>query len=128
MKDYKISQQITESQMLVILLAYQVFVLRLNGALFGIRNKMRITYVFLNVSTVTAYVRACVHLFAMCYSFCSCGTKRKVGIAVALIGQPSIVFLDNATAGLDPVSRRHVWEVLITYRKAGGTIVITSQV
>ena len=67
-------------------------------------------------------------LFALCYRLCSRGTKRKVGIAVALIGQPSIVFLDEATAGLDPVSRRQMWDVLNDYRQAGGTIVITSQV
>ncbi len=46
------------------------------------------------------------------------GQRRKLSIGVALIGDPKIVFLDEPTAGVDPYSRRHLWN-LLQQRKAG---------
>jgi len=53
------------------------------------------------------------------------GMKRKVLIAVALLGDPEVVFLDEPTAGLDPYNRRIVWDV-IAEAKAGRSIVLTT--
>jgi ATP-binding cassette, subfamily A (ABC1), member 5 len=46
------------------------------------------------------------------------GQKRKLSIGIALIGDPKIIFLDEPTAGVDPYSRRHLWN-LLQQRKAG---------
>ena len=40
------------------------------------------------------------------------GQKRKLSVGIALIGDPKLVFLDEPTSGVDPLSRRHLWEVL----------------
>lgn len=40
------------------------------------------------------------------------GMKRRLSLACALIGQPQIVFLDEATTGVDPVARREIWKVI----------------
>ncbi|XP_023224354.1 ATP-binding cassette sub-family A member 3-like [Centruroides sculpturatus] len=55
------------------------------------------------------------------------GTKRKLSLGLALIGSPSLVLLDEPTAGVDPVSRRKMWETLITMRQLlGVSFVLTS--
>ena len=45
------------------------------------------------------------------------GMKRKVLIAMALIGSPSVVFLDEPTAGLDPYNRRTIWDMIIAAKR-----------
>merc|ERR1711990_379350 len=40
------------------------------------------------------------------------GNKRKLSVAIAMIGEPSIVFLDEPSTGMDPVARRFMWEVI----------------
>lgn len=40
------------------------------------------------------------------------GMKRRLSLACALIGQPQIVFLDEASTGVDPVARREIWKVI----------------
>nr|CAD7446317.1 unnamed protein product [Timema bartmani] len=54
------------------------------------------------------------------------GNKRKLSTAMALIGDPPIVFLDEPTSGVDPVSRRNLWEVLARIQSTGQSIVLTS--
>ena len=55
------------------------------------------------------------------------GQKRRLSIAIALIGKPSIVFLDEPTTGLDPETRRNIWDILMRERKEQGrTIVLTT--
>lgn len=54
------------------------------------------------------------------------GNKRKLSTAMALIGDPPIVFLDEPTSGVDPVARRNLWNVLIRCQKSGQAIVLTS--
>ncbi|PVU96703.1 hypothetical protein BB561_001027 [Smittium simulii] len=53
------------------------------------------------------------------------GQKRRLSIAIALVGNPDVVFLDEPTTGLDPEVRRSVWN-LISSNKKGRTIVITT--
>lgn len=53
------------------------------------------------------------------------GMKRKLSVALALIGNPRVVFLDEPTAGMDPESRHELWN-LITDMKRGRTVVLTT--
>ncbi|EGG23740.1 ABC transporter A family protein [Cavenderia fasciculata] len=53
------------------------------------------------------------------------GTKRKLSVACCLVGSPRIVFLDEASSGLDPSSRRHLWEI-IQEMKPGKAIILIS--
>lgn len=41
------------------------------------------------------------------------GMKRRLSIAISLVGDPKIVFLDEPSTGLDPDNRRQIWEVLV---------------
>ena len=54
------------------------------------------------------------------------GQKQRLSLACALAGNPDLLFLDEPTTGLDPQSRRQLWEVLERYRADGGTIVLTT--
>ncbi|XP_044533206.1 phospholipid-transporting ATPase ABCA3-like [Gracilinanus agilis] len=54
------------------------------------------------------------------------GNKRKLSTGIALIGEPSIVFLDEPSTGMDPVARRLLWDTVTRSRESGKAIVITS--
>eukprot|EP00048_Salpingoeca_helianthica_P013325 m.199375 g.199375 ORF g.199375 m.199375 type:complete len:1762 (-) comp15490_c4_seq21:19-5304(-) len=54
------------------------------------------------------------------------GNKRKLSTAIALIGDPAIVFLDEPTTGMDPGARRFLWNRINDYTRAGRSIVLTS--
>jgi ABC-2 type transport system ATP-binding protein len=49
-----------------------------------------------------------------------------LSVACALAGRPDLLFLDEPTTGLDPQSRRQLWDVLTRFRAGGGTILITT--
>ncbi|KAK9119373.1 hypothetical protein Scep_017466 [Stephania cephalantha] len=53
------------------------------------------------------------------------GMKRRLSFAIALIGDPKLVILDEPTTGMDPITRRHVWD-LIENAKRGRAIVLTT--
>ncbi|KAL1203812.1 ABC transporter A family member 9 [Cardamine amara subsp. amara] len=53
------------------------------------------------------------------------GMKRRLSVAVALIGDPKLVFLDEPTTGMDPITRRHVWDI-IQESKKGRAIILTT--
>uniref|UniRef100_A0A1S3XG68 ABC transporter A family member 11-like n=1 Tax=Nicotiana tabacum TaxID=4097 RepID=A0A1S3XG68_TOBAC len=53
------------------------------------------------------------------------GMKRRLSLAIALIGDPKLLFLDEPTTGMDPVTRRHIWSV-IEAAKQGRSIVLTT--
>jgi len=56
------------------------------------------------------------------------GNKRKLSVAIAMIGEPSIVFLDEPSTGMDPVARRFMWEVIsdiVTKREKCSLILTT---
>ena len=54
------------------------------------------------------------------------GMRQRLGIAVALVNDPEVVFLDEPTTGLDPRARRDVWGVLEGLKNKGKTIVLTT--
>ncbi|EGZ11630.1 lipid exporter ABCA1 family [Phytophthora sojae] len=56
------------------------------------------------------------------------GNKRKLSVAIALIGSPPIVFLDEPSTGMDPVSRRFMWNVIaaISTQRKESTIILTT--
>jgi ABC-2 type transport system ATP-binding protein len=60
------------------------------------------------------------------YKNLSGGLKRRLGIAVALVNDPEVIFLDEPTTGLDPQGRREVWKVIADLKKAGKTIFLTT--
>lgn len=60
------------------------------------------------------------------YRNLSGGLKQRVGVAVSLVNDPEIVFLDEPTTGLDPKSRREVWEVIMDLKSKGKTIFLTT--
>lgn len=59
-------------------------------------------------------------------AFYSGGNKRKLSTAMALIGDPPFVLLDEPTTGMDPGARRTLWNVLSKIRASGRTLVLTS--
>jgi ABC-2 type transport system ATP-binding protein len=60
------------------------------------------------------------------YRRLSGGQKQRLGLAMALIGRPEVVFVDEPTAGLDPAVRRTVWELFSELRDDGVTVVLTT--
>jgi ABC-type multidrug transport system ATPase subunit len=53
------------------------------------------------------------------------GQKRSLSVAIALIGKPKFLVLDEPTAGMDPVSRRRVWDVLLEHKSERITLLTT---
>ena len=60
------------------------------------------------------------------YKNLSGGLKQRVGVAISLVNNPDIIFLDEPTTGLDPKARREVWEVIADLRNKGKTIFLTT--
>ncbi len=54
------------------------------------------------------------------------GQKQRLAVACALISKPELLFLDEPTTGLDPQSRRQLWEIIRRFRAAGGTVLLTT--
>ncbi len=60
------------------------------------------------------------------YRNLSGGLKQRVGVALSLVNDPEIVFLDEPTTGLDPKARREVWQVIANLRNKGKTVFLTT--
>ncbi|HJQ18775.1 MAG TPA: ABC transporter ATP-binding protein [Gemmatimonadaceae bacterium] len=54
------------------------------------------------------------------------GQKQRLAVACALVGDPKVLFLDEPTTGLDPQSRRQLWELIERFRSHGRTVVLTT--
>lgn len=54
------------------------------------------------------------------------GNKRKLSTAIALLGNPVIIFLDEPTTGIDPAAKRKLWDIVNETRKSGKAVVLTS--
>ncbi|MGN6031743.1 MAG: ABC transporter ATP-binding protein [Thermomicrobiales bacterium] len=54
------------------------------------------------------------------------GQAQRLSIALALVNQPKVTFLDEPTTGLDPHARRSLWETILGVRNAGTTVVLTT--
>ncbi|WP_442945460.1 ABC transporter ATP-binding protein [Nocardioides sp. CCNWLW239] len=60
------------------------------------------------------------------YRRLSGGQQQRLGLAMALVGRPELVFVDEPTAGMDPQGRRTTWELLRELRADGVTVVLTT--
>jgi ABC-2 type transport system ATP-binding protein len=60
------------------------------------------------------------------YRRLSGGQQQRLGLAMALVGRPELVFVDEPTAGMDPQGRRATWELLADLRSDGVTVVLTT--
>jgi ABC-2 type transport system ATP-binding protein len=54
------------------------------------------------------------------------GQKQRLAVATALVGNPELLFLDEPTTGLDPSSRRQLWDIIRSFRQDGKTILLTT--
>jgi ABC-2 type transport system ATP-binding protein len=54
------------------------------------------------------------------------GQKQRLAVATALVANPKILFLDEPTTGLDPQSRRQLWEIIRRFQRRGGTVLLTT--
>ncbi|XP_051877159.1 LOW QUALITY PROTEIN: phospholipid-transporting ATPase ABCA3 [Pristis pectinata] len=68
-------------------------------------------------------LKPCAHRLVRTYSG---GNKRKLSTGVAMIGNSSLIFLDEPSTGMDPVSRRLLWDAVTRSLECGKSVVITS--
>ncbi|MEE9127769.1 MAG: ABC transporter ATP-binding protein [Planctomycetota bacterium] len=54
------------------------------------------------------------------------GQRQRLAVATALVGAPELLFLDEPTTGLDPQSRRQLWQVVRDFQQGGGTTLLTT--
>jgi ABC-2 type transport system ATP-binding protein len=54
------------------------------------------------------------------------GQRQRLAVATALVANPKILFLDEPTTGLDPQSRRKLWDIISLFKQRGGTVLLTT--
>jgi ABC-2 type transport system ATP-binding protein len=54
------------------------------------------------------------------------GQKQRLAVATALVASPKVLFLDEPTTGLDPQSRRQLWDIVRGFQRNGGTVLLTT--
>lgn len=54
------------------------------------------------------------------------GQKQRIAVATALVGNPELLFLDEPTTGLDPTSRRQLWEIVENFKRENKTVLLTT--
>lgn len=80
---------------------------------------------------ITNYVNEIIERFALgdfadtVAMALSGGNKRKLTLAVAMMGKPKIIYIDEASAGVDPVSRRQLWKA-IRYEGRDSAVIMTT--
>jgi ABC-2 type transport system ATP-binding protein len=60
------------------------------------------------------------------YEKLSGGQKQRLAVACALVGDPELLFLDEPTTGLDPQSRRQLWDIIVAFRERERTVLLTT--
>jgi ABC-2 type transport system ATP-binding protein len=60
------------------------------------------------------------------YTALSGGQRQRLAVACALVGDPRLLFLDEPTTGLDPQSRRSLWDVILAFKASGGSVLLTT--
>ena len=61
-----------------------------------------------------------------CVGKLSGGQRQRLAVATALVCNPKILFLDEPTTGLDPQSRRQLWDIIRSFQRGGGTVLLTT--
>lgn len=93
----------------------------LQGRLYGLSKEQAMKQA---KSVIESFaLEECIHRLVETYSG---GQRRRLDIALAMMHQPKILFLDEPTNGLDPQSRNHLWAKIIQLRQEGVTIFLTS--
>ncbi|XP_053689795.1 phospholipid-transporting ATPase ABCA3-like [Sabethes cyaneus] len=95
--------------------------LRMYGLLRGVPNVMMDTI----IHKLAIDLNFAKHLDKQIKSY-SGGNKRKLSTALALIGNPDVIYLDEPTTGMDPGAKRNFWNVICRIRQNGKAIVLTS--
>ena len=54
------------------------------------------------------------------------GQRQRLAVATALVANPKVLFLDEPTTGLDPQSRRQLWDIIRGFQQSGGTVLLTT--
>jgi ABC-2 type transport system ATP-binding protein len=54
------------------------------------------------------------------------GQKQRLSVACSLVNDPDVLFLDEPTTGLDPQSRRQLWELIVAFKSRGRTVLLTT--
>jgi ABC-2 type transport system ATP-binding protein len=54
------------------------------------------------------------------------GQRQRLAVATALVANPQLLFLDEPTTGLDPQSRRQLWDIVRNFQRSGGTVLLTT--
>ena len=93
----------------------------LQGRLFGLSPQTAASSAETLVATFS--LKECIHRLVESYSG---GQKRRLDIALAMIHQPKLLFLDEPTNGLDPQSRANLWSKIFELKENGITIFLTS--
>uniref|UniRef100_A0A8C5HN15 ATP-binding cassette, sub-family A (ABC1), member 12 n=1 Tax=Gouania willdenowi TaxID=441366 RepID=A0A8C5HN15_GOUWI len=85
----------------------------------------RILYFTLFSSVIPSILELNYHRKVVTDSY-SCGTRRKLSTALALIGHPQILLLDEPSSGMDPRTKRHLWKIISEEVKGKCAVVLTS--
>ncbi|HKK69148.1 MAG TPA: ABC transporter ATP-binding protein [Bacteroidales bacterium] len=94
---------------------------RLFGGIYGLRRKeiKSRTEALLNRLDLNEYSNRILHSLPL-------GWKQKLAFSVAIMHHPKVVFLDEPTSGVDPVTRRQFWELIYEAAEEGKTIFVTT--
>jgi len=88
------------------------------GGIYGIRDKKRI-------EETLVHVRLAGHGSELAGAL-SAGWRQRLALAIALVHQPKLLFLDEPTSGVDPSSRRSFWDLIYTMAAEGVTVFVTT--
>lgn len=90
--------------------------IRFYSSIFGVQDKSKELLELVELEDVR-------HVY---FQNLSGGQKQKLGICLALVNDPKVVFLDEPTTGLDPRARRRIWKLITELKEEGRTIVLTT--